>query len=68
MEKSKKYNIWMRNYPQPDINVSEEWNWPIFSKLEHANIFIAGAEKGYNDEGWSGHRMYKAKFYAEEER
>lgn len=60
------YHIFIRMYPQADIDVTEEWEWPAFSKLNQANIFISGAEKGYNDEGWNGHRMYKAKFYAEE--
>lgn len=61
------YNIWMRNYPQADVNITEEWDLLPFSTLKRANAFIADLEKNYTDEGWTGHRMYKAKFYAMEE-
>ena len=57
-----KYDIWMRNYPQPDINISEEWE--IKPKiLSAANLLIRQLETEYADESWAGHRMYRAKFY-----
>lgn len=62
------YNIYMRNYPQFDINITEEWELEPFETLESANRFINTLEIMYSDENWKGHRMYKAKFYAEEVR
>ena len=62
------YNIFKRNYPQADINITEEWELEPFTTLKRANAFIVDLEKMYADEGWAGHRMYKAKFYAEEVR
>lgn len=62
------YNIWMRNYPQRDVNMTEEWELEPFETLESANRFIETLEINYVDESWQGHRMYKAKFYAEEVR
>ena len=61
------YNIWMRNYPQPDVNISEEWELGP-KTLKEANKLIHQMEIYYADEDWEGHRMYKAKFYAEEVR
>ena len=60
------YNIFMRNYPQADVNITEEWELMPFSNLKRANAFIADLEKTYADPEWEGHKMYKAKFYAEE--
>lgn len=57
-----KYNIWMRNYPQADVNVSEEWEIPP-KTLEEASKLIDQMERDYEDDSWKGHRMYKAKFY-----
>lgn len=62
------YNIWMRNYPQPDVNMTEEFDLPPFKTLKYANDFIKHMENEYEKEDWQGHRMYKAKFYAEEVR
>ena len=59
------WNIWMRNYPQADINVSEEWEISAES-LAEANDIIKELEAHYEDDGWKGHRLYKAKFYAAE--
>lgn len=57
-----KYDIWMRCYPQADVNVSEEWE--IEPKtLEDASKLIDQMERDYDDDSWKGHRMYKAKFY-----
>ena len=61
------YNIWMRNYPQPDVNITEDWELTPFSNLKRANEFIKNLENMYADEGWKGHRLYKAKFYAQED-
>lgn len=58
------YDIWMRNYPQVDVNVTEEWELEPFSSLKRANAFIKDLEKLYADYSWAGHRLYKAKFYA----
>jgi len=60
------YNIYMRNYPQTDLNITEEWSLEPFSRLDRANAFISDLEKMYSDEEWVGHPLYKAKFYAEE--
>ena len=60
------YEIWMRNYPQPDINVTEEWKMPQFRSLQAANLLIENLEKMYADDAWAGHRNYRAKFYAED--
>lgn len=62
------YHIFMRMYPQADINITEEWELLPFSSLKRANAFIDDLEKTYADSEWEGHRMYKAKFYAEEVR
>lgn len=62
------YNIWLRNYPQADTNITEEWELLPFSSLKRANAFIEDLEKEYADSEWEGHRMYNAKFYAEEVR
>ena len=59
------YDVWMRNYPQPDINLTEELDLSPFKTLAFANAFIEHMEKMYADDEWKGHRMYKAKFYAE---
>lgn len=60
------WNIWMRNYPQADINVTEEWDIPALASLNAANSLIEELEDHYNDDGWKGNRLYKAKFYAAE--
>lgn len=60
------YNIYMRNYPQADIDITEAWELPLFFSLAQANAFIEDLEKTYADPAWCGHYMYKAKFYAEE--
>lgn len=60
------YHIFMRMYPQADVDITEEWEWPEFSNLKRANAFIADLEKTYADAGWQGHPLYMAKFYAEE--
>lgn len=60
------YHIFKRDYPQADTDVTEEWELTPFSRLDRANAFIADLEKIYADEGWAGHPLYKAKFYAEE--
>lgn len=60
------YNIWKRNYPQADINITEEWDLMPFSTLKRANAFVADLEKFYADENWKGHPLYKSKFYAME--
>lgn len=59
------YEVWLRNYPQPDINISEEWNIGRFASLNEANSWIATLEKCYTKEQWEGHWLYNAKFYAE---
>ena len=56
------YNIWMKNYPQPDININEEWEMDAMT-LDKANRLINQMEKDYSDGCWQGHRMYQAKFY-----
>lgn len=56
------YNIWMKNYPQPDVNINEEWEMEAMT-LDRANRLIAQMEKDYEDKSWQGHRMYQAKFY-----
>lgn len=60
------YHIFKRDYPQADTDVTEEWELIPFSRLDRANAFIADLEKLYDDPGWAGHPLYKAKFYAEE--
>lgn len=62
------YDIWMRCYPQADINLSVEWELPEIHSLTLANMFIASLEAEYSKEEWRGHRMYQAKFYATERR
>ena len=62
------YNIWMRNYPQADINMTELFELEPFETLYWANKFIEHMESMYAEEDWEGHPMYKAKFYAEEVR
>ena len=57
------YNIWMKNYPQPDVNINEEWEMEAMT-LDRANRLIAQMEIDYADRSWQGHRMYQAKFYA----
>lgn len=59
------YNIWMRNYPQADINITEEWDLIPFSSLKRANAFITDLEKTYAQDEWTGHPLHNAKFYAE---
>lgn len=56
------YDIWMKNYPQPDVNINEEWEMEAMT-LDRANRLIAQMEKDYADRSWQGHRMYQAKFY-----
>lgn len=65
MISEKRYDIWMRCYPQADENVSEEWNLGSMS-LAKAKATIQELEANYEDEGWKGHWLYKAKFYPEE--
>ena len=65
MAKRKQYEIWMRNYPQPDVNITEEWELSLMT-LNEAKAFIDQLETNYTDDGWKGHRMYKAKFYPQE--
>lgn len=60
------YNIWMRNYPQADINITDEWDLLQFSSLKRANAFITDLEKTYAKDEWTGHPLHNAKFYAEE--
>lgn len=67
MADTKKYDIWMRCYPQADENMSEEWELDPMT-LTEAKKFCEDAERRYADEGWAGHRLYKAKFYPEERR
>ena len=62
------YEIWMRNYPQADMNMTEEWELAPCYSLTLANMFIASLEAEYSKEEWCGHRMYQAKFYAMERR
>lgn len=57
------YHIWMKCYPQPDEDWSEFFG--EFKTWQEAEKFCRKLEKTYADEGWRGHRMYKAKFYAE---
>jgi len=57
------YDIWMKNYPQPDVNVSEEWEMESKTLDEVAHL-IDFMEREYADESWKGHRMYQAKFYS----
>lgn len=61
------YNVWMRNYPQADVNITEEWNLQPFFTLRQANTFINDLETMYANSDWHGHPMYRAKFYAQEE-
>lgn len=56
------YDIWMRCYPQRDVNMSEEWELEPMT-LKTANRMIADMEQEYLDDGRKGHPMYKAKFY-----
>lgn len=60
------FHVWLRNYPQEDIDITEEWDLIPFSNLKRANAFIQDLEKLYSDSGWIGHPLYRAKFYAEE--
>lgn len=60
------YDIWMRCYPQANENISEMWEMPPVETLQEANAIIKELETNYADNGWCGHRMYKAKFYAME--
>lgn len=62
------YDVWMRNYPQTDVNVTEAWELMPFTNIGRAKAFIADIEKMYAAEEWRGHKLYKAKFYAEENR
>ena len=57
-----RYDIWMRCYPQADVNVSEEWEM-LPMTLQEASKLIDQMERDYEDDAWRGHRMYKAKFY-----
>jgi len=59
------YEVWLRNYPQPDINISDEWCIGKFASLNEANAWIADMEKNYADDAWKGHKLYNARFYAE---
>ena len=61
-----RYFIWMRNYPQPDVNISNEWGILPFFTLEQVNTIIHNLETKYANPEWAGHPLYKAKFYAEE--
>ena len=65
MASNKRYDIWMRCYPQSDENMSEEWDLDSMT-LREAKEFCKELEANYEDEGWKGHRLYKAKFYPEE--
>ena len=60
------YDIYMRCYPQPDENITKTWELEPFTTLKRANAFITDLEKLYADPEWSGHRLYKSKFYAME--
>ena len=59
------WHIFMRNYPQADIDITEEWDLVPFSNLKRANAFIEDLERIYSNEEWCGHSLYNAKFYAE---
>ncbi len=67
MANETRYDIWMRCYPQADENMSEEWELEPMT-LRKAKEFCEELETNYADEGWRGHRLYKAKFYPEERR
>ena len=61
------YDIWLRNYPQPDENLAETFEEGFtFETLEKANKAIKELEEYYDSEYWQGHPLHKAKFYAEE--
>lgn len=62
------YDIWMRCYPQADVNMSEEWELPDIHSLKLANQFVDSLEAEYAKEEWRGHRLYRAKFYPMERR
>ena len=66
MKIEKLYEIWMRNYPQPDVNISEEWEIPPCKSLKKAKELCEELEANYADEGWKGNRLYKTKFYPQE--
>lgn len=57
------YDIYMRCYPQPDQNMSEEWEIPPFPDLARAKAFCQKLEDTYYSEDWIGHRLYRARFY-----
>ena len=67
MKDTKRYDIWMRCYPQADENMSEEWKLGPMT-LRKAKEFCEELEKRYADEVWKGNWLYKAKFYPEERR
>ena len=59
------YHVFKRNYPQPDIDICEEWGCDEFKTLKQANKFIEEIEEGFRDIGWAGHPNYYARFYVE---
>ena len=59
------YAIWKRNYPQCDINMSEEDKAPFFSSKREAEEYANKWIEILSDEAWNGHWLYKAKFYVE---
>lgn len=60
------YHIFMRCYPQPDEDITEEWELMPFTRIDRAKAFAQDLEKFYSAEEWNGHRLYKSKYYAME--
>jgi hypothetical protein len=58
-----KYNIWLRRYPQRDVNFSEDIMEIAPVTLTRAKEIIKELETLYNDPDWKGHWLYKARFY-----
>ena len=60
------YDLWKRNYPQPDENLADEFECFRYDTLEEANKAVNELEERYSDDVWEGHPLYKAKLYIEE--
>lgn len=59
------WRIWMKCYPQPDEDMTDFFGCGEFKTWQEAETFCKKLEKIYADEGWAGHWLYGAKFYAE---
>lgn len=59
------FTIYLRCYPQADIDFCELEEIPLFSNLRSAKKAAANLTAFYASEEWYGHYLYKSRFYAD---